>query len=189
MLDVGCHDGSLLGLLESRVRVGLDPVPLPAPDSVLMVQADGRRLPFCSGSFDQVIAADVIEHVPDDVSLVQEIVRVMRRGGKLFVTTPSVDIRMFPPFLTGWISTKWGHYWRRGYTEEDLRELVGGRYSCSILQWNAPAYRFWYLPLRLLSAVWPALARRFVGSVATWDTHHSAGRRGFYWMCCEEKDT
>jgi ubiquinone/menaquinone biosynthesis C-methylase UbiE len=189
VLDVGCHDGDLLISLESGLRVGVDIALLSLRDSVLVVQADGRRLPFRSGSFDQTIALDVIEHVPDGAQIIHEMVRVTFCGGRLFVTTPSASIRMFPPFLTGWISSKWGHCWRRGYTESELWELVGNRCSCSVLQWNAPAYRFWYLPLRLLSVVWPASARHFVGWVARWDARHRRGHRGFYWMWCEKEDT
>jgi SAM-dependent methyltransferase len=189
VLDTGCHDGALLSSLKGRTRVGIDIAPLPPQGSVLAVQADGCRLPFRSGSFDQTIALDVIEHVPDGACIIHEMMRVTRHGGRLFVTTPSLSIRMFPPFLTHWISTRWGHRWRHGYTEDDLRESVGDGCSCSVLQWNAPAYRFWYLPLRLLWAAWPALAGCFVGWVARWDARHPVGHRGFYWMWCYKEES
>jgi SAM-dependent methyltransferase len=189
VLDVGCHDGTLLSSLKSGLRVGVDIAPRLPRGSLPVVQADGRRLPFRSESFDQTIALDVIEHVPDGAQITSEMVRVTRRGGRLFLTTPSANICMFPPFLTGWISARWGHRWRRGYTGDGMRDLMGDGCCCSILQWNAPAYRFWYLPLRLLSAAWPALVRCFVDWIARWDAHHTDGDRGFYWMWCEKEDT
>jgi SAM-dependent methyltransferase len=186
VLDVGCHDGAFLSSLESVMRVGADVASSSPQGSILFVQADGRRLPFRSDSFDQAVALDVIEHVPDDVKLMREMLRVTQHGGSIFVTTPSVNIRIFPPFLTGWISRKWGHHWRRGYTEDGLRALVGDGRPCFIMEYNAPAYRFWYLPLRVLSVLWPAIAQRLVSWAARWDARHSEGHRGFYWMWCKK---
>ncbi len=53
------------------------------------VQADAVVLPFDSGSFDAVIAPDVLEHIADDVSALREINRVLKKGGKLLVSAPS----------------------------------------------------------------------------------------------------
>ncbi len=185
ILDVGCHDGALLASLDAQVRVGVDLEPQEPSRSVRMVQADGCSLPFPAGYFDQVLALDVLEHVPDDDRLAGELVRVCRPGGRVFVTTPAATIRLFPTFLTGWVSAQWGHQWRRGYTEQSLTELMGSPCSCAVNQWNAPAYRFAYLLLRLLAAAWPGLAVRFVSSIARYDALHSQGHHGFYWMWCD----
>ncbi len=49
---------------------------------------DARRLPFAEGCFDRVIAAEVLEHVPDDRAAIAELARVLRPGGTLAVTVP-----------------------------------------------------------------------------------------------------
>jgi SAM-dependent methyltransferase len=184
-LDVGCHDGALLASLEGRVRVGVDLEPSAPSEVVWMVQADGCSLPFPAGCYDQILALDVLEHVPDDTGLASELLRVSRPGGRILVTTPAITIRMFPPFLTHWISARWGHRWRRGYSEHRLGELMGGQCSCTIEQWNAPAYRFSYLLLRLLVAIFPPLALRLVDWIARYDARHAQGHHGFYWMWCD----
>lgn len=185
ILDVGCHSGALLASLDARLRVGVDLEPHEPGKPVWMVQADGRSLPFPTGCFDQVLALDVLEHVADDERLAGELVRVSRPGGRVFVTAPAATIRLFPAFLTGWISARWGHHWRRGYTEQGLTELMGSPCSCAVNQWNAPAYRLTYLPLRLLAVVWPRLAVRLVTWIARYDALHSPGHHGFYWMWCD----
>lgn len=186
VLDVGCHDGAFLSTLPARTRIGVDIEPVANLESALIVQADGQRLPFPTGFFDQCVALDVIEHVPDARPLIRELARVTRSGGRLFLTTPSSDIRLFPPFLTGWISQKWGHTWRRGYARDELRDFLGDHFRVEIQEWNAPAYRLCYLPLRFLAVVFPSLSLHLVDRVARIDARRARGSRGFYWARCEK---
>ncbi|MDQ6686417.1 MAG: methyltransferase domain-containing protein [Actinomycetota bacterium] len=51
-------------------------------------QGDARQLPFADGEFDRVVAAEVLEHIPDDEAAVAELVRVLRPGGAMAVTVP-----------------------------------------------------------------------------------------------------
>ena len=37
-----------------------------------VVQANGLTLPFADGSFDRIIASEVLEHVPDDLAVMAE---------------------------------------------------------------------------------------------------------------------
>jgi len=53
-----------------------------------VVQGDAMRLPFGDGAFDRVIAAEVLEHIPDDSSAMAELSRVLRAGGTMAVTVP-----------------------------------------------------------------------------------------------------
>lgn len=48
-----------------------------------------RRLPFPDGTFDRVVAEDVLEHVLDMVTVVQELGRVLKVGGVLWVRGPA----------------------------------------------------------------------------------------------------
>ncbi len=51
--------------------------------------ADATSLPFPDGAFDRVIAAEILEHVPDDWRAMTEIARVLRPGGTVAVTVPA----------------------------------------------------------------------------------------------------
>ena len=57
--------------------------------SVTAVRADALAMPFPDGTFDRVVAAEVLEHIPDDAAALAEIVRVVRPGGTVAVTVPS----------------------------------------------------------------------------------------------------
>lgn len=52
------------------------------------VRGDALALPFAAGSFDRVIASEVLEHIPDDTDAMAEIARVTRPGGTIAVTVP-----------------------------------------------------------------------------------------------------
>jgi 2-polyprenyl-3-methyl-5-hydroxy-6-metoxy-1,4-benzoquinol methylase len=45
--------------------------------------------PFADGEFDTVISTETIEHVPDPPRAVRQLARVLRPGGRLFLTTPN----------------------------------------------------------------------------------------------------
>jgi SAM-dependent methyltransferase len=51
-------------------------------------QGDALSLPFADGEFDRVVAAEVLEHIPDDHAAIAELVRVVRPGGTVAVTVP-----------------------------------------------------------------------------------------------------
>jgi len=64
---------------------------LAAPGMVQLVRADARRLPFPDQSADAVTAVSTIEHVRSshgDRVAVQEIARVLRPGGRAWLTVP-----------------------------------------------------------------------------------------------------
>ncbi len=56
---------------------------------VAPVQGDATRLPFDDESFERIIASEVFEHIPDDVSAYAELMRLLKPGGTVAVTIPA----------------------------------------------------------------------------------------------------
>src|SRR4051794_38803366 len=56
------------------------------PGAPVTLRADALALPFDDGHFDRVIAAEILEHVPNDAAAIAEIARVVRPGGIVAVS-------------------------------------------------------------------------------------------------------
>lgn len=61
-------------------------------------KVDARRLPFSNATFDTVIAFQIIEHIPpmEVHSFLEEVRRVLKEKGLLFVVTPNRKFRLMP---------------------------------------------------------------------------------------------
>jgi SAM-dependent methyltransferase len=62
---------------------------VPETASARTVTGDALSLPFPDDSFDKIVAAEVLEHIPDDMAAMTELLRVLKPGGRLAVTVPS----------------------------------------------------------------------------------------------------
>jgi len=96
-LDIGAHDGAFAAtwlLDRPPIDVGLDIEPVATADARrayrTLIAGDAQALPFEPGAFQTVVCNSVIEHVDDDTRVVAEFGRVLRPGGVLLFTTPSL---------------------------------------------------------------------------------------------------
>lgn len=70
-----------------------------------IVNAAGESLPYPASVFDLILSHEVLEHVADDRRAVQEMVRVLKPGGRAVIFVPNIGY----PFETH------GIYWRGRY--------------------------------------------------------------------------
>lgn len=90
VLDVGCGRKPYEAIIRSRCAayIGMDrPQSLHGSDAV-DVAGDALLLPFRAGSFDAVVAFQVMEHLPEPQQFLAEAIRVLKRGGTLLLATP-----------------------------------------------------------------------------------------------------
>jgi SAM-dependent methyltransferase len=90
--DIGCGEGALTAAARSpRTRItGIDAslaMLAACPDP--RVQADARRLPFASGSFDAAVTVNMLYHLHDPAEAIREAHRILRPGGQFIATAIS----------------------------------------------------------------------------------------------------
>lgn len=97
ILDVGCGTGVLLHQLSvshPQARLcGVDPVPemldiarqrLPA--TIELCEAWAERIPYDDEVFDLVVSCNMFHYIPQPLTALTEMARVLRRGGQLVIT-------------------------------------------------------------------------------------------------------
>jgi len=125
VLEAGCGTGGNLYMLQRRGRLSaFEPsefareiaetrISLPANLS------DGElpdRLPYRDGSFDVVLALDVLEHIERDREALASLVRLARPGGYVVITVPA------HPILFGRHDRRFSHV--RRYSRNGLKEIL-----------------------------------------------------------------
>lgn len=90
ILNLGSGDGLFDKYLESHLNlINLD-ISLAKKD--LHVAADAHSLPFANETLDAVYSNAVLEHVQRPWRVAEEIHRVLRPGGKIFINVPFLNI-------------------------------------------------------------------------------------------------
>ncbi|MDB4970788.1 MAG: hypothetical protein JWN44_6477 [Myxococcales bacterium] len=85
VLDVGCGTSPYRAYLPAAAEyVGVDR----APQSGVRALADAGALPFADGSFDAALCTEVLEQSPRPWQVVGELARVLKPGGRLYITAP-----------------------------------------------------------------------------------------------------
>jgi 2-polyprenyl-3-methyl-5-hydroxy-6-metoxy-1,4-benzoquinol methylase len=122
MLDAGCGTGQMTKLLERYGEaVGLEI----APEAINFARKRGVKNivqgsitdpPFPAGSFDLVLSLDVIEHVDNDVQILNSLFDIVKPGGHLIVTVPA--------FQSLWSQHDEINYHKRRYRVPQLRTMI-----------------------------------------------------------------
>ena len=98
ILDAGCGGGWLASKLKStdKLLVSMDVSPTNPTNALenfpfdkhYAIVADVYNLPFKPDTFDCIVASEIMEHTVDPARFVEELVKIIKPGGKLIITTP-----------------------------------------------------------------------------------------------------
>lgn len=117
-LNLGAGDSKIAGFISVDLY-----------DPKADIQADICKLPFDNDTVEEIVAYQVIEHIPyqKSVDMFREMYRVLRLGGMATIETPDIDYIAQDIAKTGEITDKWIH------------SLVGEYYR----PWDKDRYEDW----------------------------------------------
>lgn len=180
VLDVGGYDGYWLSCQPAIKKFVVDLNPQKQFLNINYIKADGCNLPFPDNYFNQVFSFDVLEHVNNDKTFIKSLLRITKNGGKVILTTPQKDIKIFPRFLTKWVSRKWGHYRVSGYNQEEIKKLIPKEnYKVTFLEIRGFFYRHLYLSLRFFWKISEKITKPLICLVVFLDKIFLKGPKGF----------
>jgi SAM-dependent methyltransferase len=109
-------------------------------------------IPLENQSLDAIVCTEVIEHVTDPMAVLKEFSRLLKPGGKLFLSAPlSTLLHMEPYHYYGGFTQFWYEYWlpRHGFNIELIVPQGGpGRAAVSACQSFYTAWATWEKTLR-----------------------------------------
>jgi ubiquinone/menaquinone biosynthesis C-methylase UbiE len=111
ILDFGCGTGNVSYNL---VKHELQPVSMDTslsmlknvqsklgPRGALCINGDGEKLPFKNGTFDAIICMGVLHHLEKKGVAVSEMMRVVKKGGKVYIAEPFLSKTKMMVFYNG----------------------------------------------------------------------------------------
>jgi ubiquinone/menaquinone biosynthesis C-methylase UbiE len=98
VLEIGCGEGDLSEFVSRYAKkvyaMDLNPLVLEVVkkrENIEYVVGDATKMEFPDNSFDFIIASEVLEHIEEDRKVLKEMKRVLKKGGKIFITVPNSE--------------------------------------------------------------------------------------------------
>ena len=133
ILDVGCGAGAILDFLREKGYVGEgidnnEEALKYCRDKGLRVDIGTvEKMNYKDGSFDVVLASDVLEHLTDDRAAVKEIARVLKKGGFFIATVPAHH------WLWSYHDVALHH--QRRYSRHEWEKLLSSQFEIRLVTW------------------------------------------------------
>lgn len=177
ILDVGCGTGETLSFLKTifpkAELYGIDT----SSKAIKYTKSRGHRkvkranalsLPFNDGFFDAVLILDVMEHIGDDLKVIKEAARTLKRGGRIIITAPAL------PFIWCDHDVNQGH--KRRYTRRMIKYLAKrGGLRLSFISYFNFLFSLPIIIIRLLSRLKPFGSLSNYDNNVNFDIAHSKG--------------
>ncbi len=159
-LDIGCYDGTILKSINAQEKIGVD-LEVKKELGLKIVRASVENLPFKDNIFGIITAFDVLEHIRDNSTIINQVDKKLVKGGLFLLSVPHFKERIFPKFLQNWlIFQRWKHI-RIGYNQERLEQLFKDGWLLKFIYWNNDLSNLLYFPLQF---IWK-LARKFAKGI------------------------
>jgi SAM-dependent methyltransferase len=144
MLDLGCGTGAILNILKEfghsyGIEISHEAVKYLKNKNIkdIIVSDANKPIPCKENKFSLITCLDVLEHVDNDIRLINEMLRVCEQDGYMVITVPAFNIL--------WSYHDEALYHKRRYSKKQLIEMLD-KSNCRIIK--ATYYNFsFFLPV------------------------------------------
>lgn len=148
VLDYGCGSGFLVEQLQNQghdaygVDTSKEAIDFGVTKGIRnLFQQNGIKVNFPDNYFDVILAMDVIEHIEDDRSAIEEFERLLKPEGHLIITVPAYQ------WLWG-VQDEVAHHFRR-YTMSGLTDTINRSSNLKIVR-KTYFNTFLFLPIAVV---------------------------------------
>jgi len=139
-LDVGCGQGHMLSYLHAKGVIG-DMIAIDMDEERLnyankhypvckYMLADINKLNFKTNTFNFVIITEILEHLPDPITALQEITRVAKENANIIISIPYEPFFHWGNLIRGKHLKRWGktphhlNFWNRTEFKTIINEFI-----------------------------------------------------------------
>src|SRR3989344_84436 len=169
IFDFGCGSGYLVGELQ---KMGHDAHGMDFEKEAIdygtnsgiknLTLGKGDKLEYANKNFDLLTAFDVLEHIENEKPVIEELVRILKPGGKMIISVPAYQ------WLWG-VQDEVSHHFRR-YTAGSLLKVLSADKNLKILR-KTYFNTFLFLPIvivRMLSKWFNLGSRESDFDISSW---------------------
>lgn len=159
VLEIGCGNGNftvflaqqcqrVIGIDINQEYVDLANKRLEKQSTVTILREDATKLQS-KNTFDSIVLLDVLEHIENDIAILQKLNTLLKPGGKLIIKVPALN------YLYGKMDRVIGHY--RRYNKNTLINTFNQANLAQPLIWyfNFAGIPGWWLNSKVLKRTTP----------------------------------
>jgi len=172
LLEIGCGEGRGVELLGPKAAsyTAVDKI-----DQVVnnlsakypehnFIQANIPPLPFEDNRFDTIISFQVIEHIKDDGAYLKEINRVLKPGGKAYISTPNIKLTLSrnPWHIREYTALELTGLCKKYFSQVEMKGIAGNEKVMTYHEQNrASVHKIMKFDIFNLQYLLPAVVLRF----------------------------
>jgi ubiquinone/menaquinone biosynthesis C-methylase UbiE len=98
--------------------------------SQIDIVSDITSIPVPNESFDIILCTEVLEHVPDPIAAINEMNRILKKGGIMIITSPFCSLTQFAPyhFCDGFNSYFYNYHLKERLNYQNIQIDYNGNY-------------------------------------------------------------
>lgn len=151
VLEIGCGEGYGLSILAEHAEeyVAIDKFNTNVAqfagqnNNISFLQMSIPPIDFPDNTFDSIVSFQVIEHIENDETMVAEMARILKSGGRMVLTTPNIKMSLTrnPWHVREYTVAQLSQLLQKYFTTVDMRGVYGNKKVMDYYEKNKASVR------------------------------------------------